>query len=487
MNRLRQWSALALLLVTVLLVSAVGQAPATKEKKPAAEEKWLVDRDLTVSARAAPIPALSYRLYPANSERKEGNAVPMYLRLSQERGDARRQEVVMKPDGWNKLPLDKLPLDDVRAFLDGYKYNLRQLHLGARRKTADWNYSLDSGDTIGILLPDMQEMRWQAPILALEARLAIAEGRYADAIRALETGFSFSQQISEGPFLICSLVGIARASHFADCVLELSERSDAPNLYWALAVIPRPLIDQRKPNEFEMNLLDLQFPDLADRNKSRSEAEWDAILKRVRTEMQRVSKVEKPVILVKAGNAATDPASKSPDLSDARKYLLEVVKLPAKRVEAMSPAEVLLRYLTNYYHELRDEVFKAAYVPFPEGRTLSAEAEKRLKSAPDTQAADLARQFLPAIPKVRLAQVRLERKLAALRAIEALRMHAAQSGKLPDKLSAVTIVPIPNDPGTGKPFEYRLEGKTATLSSRIVGEPLNTTGLRYRVTLRESR
>jgi hypothetical protein len=146
---------------------------------------------------------------------------------------------------------------------------------------------------------------------------------------------------------------------------------------------------------------------------------------------------------------------------------------------------VLVRYVSNYYHELRDEVFKAAYLPFPEGRTLSAEAEKRLKSAPDTQAADLARMFLPAIPKVRLAQVRLERKLAALRAIETLRMHAAQSGKLPDKLDRVTIVPVPNDPGTGKPFEYRLEGKTATLSSRIAREPLATTGLRYRVTLKD--
>ena len=482
----RQRSALTLLVATVLLAGAADPASTPKEKKAdAAADKWLVDLDMTVSAKAAPVPALAYRFYPSNADRKEGNAVPMYLRLANERGDARRKEVVMKPDEWNKLPLDRLPLADVRIFLDGYRYNLRQLHLGARRKSAEWNYSLDAGDPIGILLPDMQEMRWQGPILALEARLAIAEGRHADAIRALEAGFSFSQQISEGPFLICSLVGLARASHFADCVAELSQRPDAPNLYWALSVIPRPLIDLRKGNEFEQHLLELQFPDLGDTNRPRAAAEWDAILRRVRTEMQRLSKGDPNVKPVKVGNAATDPAGKSPDLPAARKYLLETVEMTAATVDAMPPAEVLVRYLTHYYRELRDEAFKAAYLPFVQGRPLALEAEKRLKAVPDTQAAELARMFLPAILKVQLADVRTERKLAALRAIEALRMHAARTGKLPAKLDEVKIVPVPNDPGTGTPFEYELVGRTVTLTSRIPGEPLNTTGLRYRVTLRK--
>ncbi len=65
-------------------------------------------------------------------------------------------------------------------------------------------------------------------------------------------------------------------------------------------------------------------------------------------------------------------------------------------------------------------------------------------------------------------------------------MHAAaHGGQLPDKLDQVTIVPAPNDPGTAQPFEYQSEGRTATLTSRISGEPLNTTGLRYRMTLRK--
>ncbi len=163
MIRSRRWSVLLLLVIPafLLLSSLRGQAP--PEKPPAAgekpPEKWLFDRTVTLTPAPAPVPALKYRLFPLVSERKPGNAVPMYLRFAHERSDARKKELRDKPEQWNKLPLDKLPLDEVKKFLASYQYNFKQLELGARRKTADWNYSLDAGDVIGILLPDLQEMR----------------------------------------------------------------------------------------------------------------------------------------------------------------------------------------------------------------------------------------------------------------------------------------------------------------------------------------
>jgi hypothetical protein len=486
MNRLRRWSALAGLVILAGLLSTLrGQAPSEKQAEDKPAEKWLVDRALTVSPAPAPVPTLKYRLFPSSSERKEGNAVPMYLRFAHERSDAYKKLVREKPAEWNKLPLDKLPLDEVKPFLDGYKYNFRQLDLGARRKTAEWNYSLDTGDPISLLLPDAQEMRMQAPLLVLKARVEILERRYADAVRTLETGFSFSQQVGDGLFLIQSLVGLACANQFADCLLDLEERPDAPNLYWALTVLPRPLIDLRKANEFEQKMLEMQFPDLADLDRPRSAEEWEAALVRVRKELERIGGLDKEAKPPKAGTTSTDPAGKSPDLPAARKYLTEVAGLPAADVEAMPPARVLLLYLSNYYHEMRDEVFKAAYLPFPQGRPLSRATDERLKSAPETEAGRIVKMFLPAVPRVRLSEVRIERRLALQRTIEALRMHAASEGQLPDRLDQVTVVPVPNDPGTGQPFEYQRDGTTATLSSRIPGEPLETTGLRFRLTLRK--
>jgi hypothetical protein len=490
MNRLRRWSVLAgLVLMAGLLSTLRGQAPPEKKGEDKPAEKWLIDRTLTVSAAPAPLPALKYRLFPQSMERKEGNAVPIYLRFAHERSDARKKLLLEKPEEWNKLPLEKLPLAEVKQFLDSYKYNFHQLELGARRKTADWSYTLDAGDPISLLLPDAQEMRMHAPLLVLKARVEIAEGHYADAIRTLETGFSFSQHVSEGPFYITSLVGMACAGQFADCLLELEERPDAPNLYWALAVIPRPLVDLRKPSEFEQKMLELQFPDMTDLDRPRSAEDWDAALLRVRKELARIlegdKEGDKTIRAPKPGTTVGDPAAKSPDLAAARKYLTEVVGMSATGVEAMPPAQVLLLHMSHYYCEVRDNVFKQSYLPFAQTRSLHLDAEKELKSLPDTEAARVPRLFLPAIHKVMLADIRLERRLAMLMAIEALRMHAAKSGQLPDKLDQVTIVPVPNDPGTDQPFEYQRDGQTATLSSRLPGERLEITGLRYRVTLRK--
>jgi hypothetical protein len=67
-----------------------------------------------------------------------------------------------------------------------------------------------------------------------------------------------------------------------------------------------------------------------------------------------------------------------------------------------------------------------------------------------------------------------------------LRIYAAaHEGRLPDKLDDVKEVPIPNDPGTGKPFEYSREGETATVISKIPNDPVPNNDIRYRVTIRK--
>jgi hypothetical protein len=487
MNRLRRWCVLSCLFIPMTLFAPLrGQAPPDKKVEDKPAEKWLVDRTVIISPAPAPVPALKYRLYPSSTAFKEGNAVPIYLRFAHERTDETKKLLQEKPEEWNKLPLERLPLEEVKKFLEGYplKYNLRQWELGARRKTADWNYTLDAGDIISLLLPDIQEMRMVARILVLKARVEIAERRFADAVRTLETGFSFSRQVSQGDFLIQSLVGVACASQFIDVVLEFVERPGAPNLYWALAVLPRPLIDLRRANEFEQIFLELQFPDMADLDRPRSAADWDATLVRVRKEFERLNKLDRSPRPAPPGTSSADPAGKSPDLPAARKYLTEVVGLTAANVEAMPPAQILLLYLSHLYHAARDDIFKGSYLPFAQGVKVNREVLPRLKA--DTEAARIAKWFLPAIQRVQLAGVRLDRKVAVLRVIEALRMHtAAHRGELPDTLDQVTVVPVPDDPGTGRPFEYRRDGATATLISRIPGESLETTGMRYRVTIRK--
>jgi hypothetical protein len=95
--------------------------------------------------------------------------------------------------------------------------------------------------------------------------------------------------------------------------------------------------------------------------------------------------------------------------------------------------------------------------------------------------------MLPTVSKVYGATARLDRRIAALRGVEALRMYAAgRDAKLPATLDAVTEVPIPADPMTGKSFDYQVNGDTATLSAGAPsGEPAPYNVLTYVLTVRK--
>lgn len=481
MIRLRRWSALVM---AVLVTPGVFA-----QDKPGSP--WVIDRVMSVAAQPAPVPALKYRLLPPTWELREGNAVPIYLRLTHEQSDALRKYFTETPKAWNLLPLDRLPRAEARKFLQDYRYFLRQLELGARRRTAEWEYTLEEPNPIGLLLPDMQWMRNYAPMLILQVRLALAEGDFTAAAHHLATGFAFSRHLAEGPTLIHSLVAMSLASQFASNVADVVERTDAPNLYWALTALPRPLIDLRRGLAFEYETFEKQFPELAEIDREPAARPWDEVLKRLRTELRGLALAEEggkkklPDWFPK-NYAPEEPAAQSPDLSAARQYVVRSKGLTAEKVEAMPPAQVLLLYIVGTYREDRDDWFRASYLPYPQARPILESAIKRLQEGPVSEGHVCGRLLLPALNRVASAQARLERQLAALRTIEALRMHAAShDGRLPDRLGDVTEVPVPSDPGTGQPFEYHRDGDTATLVSQVPDDPLPKNGLRYRVTIRK--
>ena len=152
----------------------------------------------------------------------------------------------------------------------------------------------------------------------------------------------------------------------------------------------------------------------------------------------------------------------------AKKELIARGWKPAQ-VDAMSPAQVVLLRTTAVYREMWDDQSKLFFSTQPFARAGFAAAKERLQTlrkdaGGDPMMATFALVF-PAVEKVHGAYARTERKVAALTAIEAIRLHAATTGKLPSSLDDVTIVPVPADPGTGKPFVYRLTGDTATFSA----------------------
>src|SRR5207249_1240863 len=131
------------------------------------------------------------------------------------------------------------------------------------REKCDWELtSRLKKEGFMLLMPDLQGFREFAQLLALRARLEIAEGKDNKAIYTLQTGFSLARDVGESPTLISALVGIAIGHMMIEQVETLIQTPEAPNLYWALTTLPRPLIGLRKGIEGEQLMLLAEFPDM---------------------------------------------------------------------------------------------------------------------------------------------------------------------------------------------------------------------------------
>jgi hypothetical protein len=94
-------------------------------------------------------------------------------------------------------------------------------------------------------------------------------------------------------------------------------------------------------------------------------------------------------------------------------------------------------------------------------------------------------QLKPAHDRVRKTMNYVDRKIAALQCIEVLRLYAgSHDGKLPENLSDVTEVKIPDDPVTQKPFSYKSTGSEAVLELDATEGSEGRDAVRYELKLK---
>ncbi len=143
---------------------------------------------------------------------------------------------------------------------------------------------------------------------------------------------------------------------------------------------------------------------------------------------------------------------------------------PRQALEKMPYVQVSALYGLLDFERGLDERRKLSNLPYwqlaPALERLDADREKSRKLHPNDPlfhaAADI---FLPG-KHCFIARSRTERKIAVLRCIEGIRLHSVgNGGKLPASLDEIKDVPIPVDPFTGKPFEYKRIGEMATVYS----------------------
>jgi hypothetical protein len=471
-------------IVTLLLVTVVAlvSTEIAGGKAPAPIQPQAVQ--LTVAPAAAPTPALKYQLLPELLDMTPGNAAVQYYRsFSWEWWtNLRKQPDYPKWLEHTTTPLKDLPRKELESVVSTHA--LLELDIAARKENCDWDMtSRVRSENFVMLLPDVQSFRELANVLALKARYQIAEGQYDKALYTLQTGMAMGRHISQMPSLICNLVGNAICNQMLNQVEELMQAPGAPNLYWALTTLPSPFIDLRKPIQGERVMIHGFFASLGDLESGRLTQEQeekleDRLISAMRgafgetARVRDADRLELAILVMKL-------------YPDSKKALIEGGR-KAEEVESWPVLQVVLMASLREFRRLEDEFHKWLYLPFPEAQKGLDDAEAQIRAA--RARLDILPLFdlLPAVSKVAWAAERTERRIAALRCVEAVRLFAAaHDGQLPEALSAITEVPVPDDPVTGKSFDYTVEGRTFTLH----GPPLVSLQsrvdamLRYQVTL----
>jgi hypothetical protein len=422
---------------------------------------------LSVQPMAAPRPALRYQLLPELAELNPGNPVPAYLKCFTEQPHFfLDKQAADDREKYGNLPLADLPAASLRSYGGAA---LRQADWAARLDAPDWQILLKLRvDGLGTLLPEIQQLRVLAAALKVRFRAEVAQCRFDDAVRTAKTMFAMARHLSKHPTLVGNLVGVALAHVAVGPLEEMLEQPGCPNLYWALTSLPQPLVGMRQGIQGEVVALNTEFSRMGI------------------TAAQPMSQEQLDKLVQHFGRLLSGLAGKASarDYLDARIKDEAVVRAARQRlvesglrqelVNRFPPGQVILLDEKLTYDIRRDELLKLMALPH-------WEIEARAREAKSPQPRALFDDLLGAADKVARAQARLEQRIALLRHVEAFRLYAAaHDGKLPARLSDVDV-PLPVDPFTGKPFAYKVEGRTAL----VEGAPSPFAKTRYEVTTKK--
>ena len=436
-------------------------------------------------------PALKTKFLLAPTEQVEGNAAIFYLKAMGyfERDSARAQiaEALKKmgeqakaagkelnefpPYSYLEMRPKDYPKEEVAKYLEPSSFQEPILREAKMLRTFSMDRNIQLADNpVGYLLPEIQNMRELARTQRIRCRLAIAENRIDDALEIISQQFTMSHHLGKDDPLVCYIMGCAMLSMAIEDSLFLREQPDCPNLYWAFAQLPNPVIDTQRGFAFEHQFAFIQIPRLKEINTTpRSPDYWKDFIVDFSRQTAELDQYAELISKVQ-GEKRVEAIQKSIDenVPQAEQYLLERGILNADSLVRYPKEQFVLLAMKDYYEVSLDQSFKLLYFPYESVRGRFEPINKQYIEDGKKYGwfTNLHGTFHPAIESILDAKTQTQQQVAASQVIEAIRMAGASNGgKLIDSLDQAPV-PVPNDPFTGKPFSYQVDGDIATLSSQ---------------------
>jgi hypothetical protein len=424
---------------------------------------------------APPTPALKYRLLFDPVDRFHGNAALTYMQAT--------MFIEPEQDKLRETCIDDLTNKNDKAF---HEYAMQlvaqagkifdELDVAGRREHCDWESPLRERGVLA-LLPHLNRLRQLAGITRIRATLELRDGKVDDSLVTLRLGYELARKTGTEPVLVSGLVALGIEQEMNMALAELMSRPECPNLYWSLARLPRPMVSFAHSMQGERFFMGSSLPglDKVRAGEVLAPDQYKQLLKQSAIVLAPMGPDWKPTAT--APSDADIDAAIMNALPAAQAYWADSRRAPPPDVQKLEPYRVVVTHFWEQYDALADEQCKLVELPYPVMVEKLRELGARLQQVRRDTPKNPFLEFIPSLDKAAIRYARADRQIAAFMAVEAIRTHAAANGgKLPDKLEQIAETPVPLNPVTGQPFEYRREGESAVISDATLSDfPLEYT------------
>jgi hypothetical protein len=469
----------AFVLTTALLFGCC--APALAQTRPSSSSSATrpVEADVRtfeLTPVAPPQPAMKYQLlFDDLDQRRPGNAAVIYLEASIMLGEGTPEEAYKALEAYEAG--DRKTFDALAESISKRPALIQLMDVAARRQECDWQPSIREMG-VRTLLPHLTRLFALAKVLRVHALRQIDQGKTEDALATLRLNYELSYKMAHEPVIVSNMVAIGTLGR-NEALAALMNRPESPNLYWALSDLParRPIL-RWAFDSGRLGSTTSTVPLLAraKAGEALTNEQWRAVLEAV-TELVPPDAHGQPREV-----HFPDPVrDASPEiLRRAQAHYAQVNHTSAEQAAKVDPTILLGAFYFHEYEIAYDEMYKLRTLPYPAMLAMSQAYTARAAKWRSEQPANPFMQCLPDIHRIYWNFAKADRQIAALTGVEALRSYAAANGGiLPKRLEDVTETPVPENPATGRPFEYRVENGAATLSDSKSEEPLRyTIGIR---------
>ena len=452
------------------LVSPAFKAKPPQNDKPESTQPAMVP--LTITRSTAPDPLFRYRLWPAVEKRRETSANDIVSRAIIHTIQASKSDSTYSSDKfvqWESLPLDEMPIEDVKKAIRPYGIALAELKRCETLMRYDYDIQLDElspRELIGTLLPELQQMRLLSRVLSLRARTAAAEHRWGDMVDDCRLGFRLAEISSRSTdFLISRLVGQAIAQVTMRVLQDAITQEDPPNLYWALASVPAEnLFEIRASLEFESVLVSRILKDVSNLP--------DASIGADQARAKLLELIKTLTGMTESLNSGTDTSQLAAGtfviaFAEKSRETLADTDQWQDRVDELSDSEAVLRATVLEVKRMRDRWLAWSLLPDYLWDSYSKERNAVFDEPGDSfnPATMLILQLTPTVDAAKKAGLRSMQQYNFLLTLEALRMHAAETDELPESIDGLRPVPAWRDSLSQKNFGYqRTKPHSATVT-----------------------